>query len=192
MRLTDLALAFPTLFVLLLATALIGTDGPALALLIGLTLWMSGGRVLRGRTLELRRAPYVEAAIALGATPLRLLSRHVAPNLRETAAVVAILAVNHAIESESTVSFLGLGVRPPAASWGTLLTNAQGYLAVAPWLAIAPGVAILLTVLATYLVADSLRAPRRRAPTGKRRLALRRRLPARLGPQPAGRGAPPA
>ncbi len=163
MRLTDFAFAFPTIFVLLLAATLVGGGVPQLTILVGLTLWMTIGRVVRGRVLELRQAPFVEAAAALGASPWRLVGRHVLPNLQETLAVAVVLAIHHAILSESTVSFLGLGLRPPLASWGTMLANSQAYLATSPWLAVAPGLAIAFTVLATYAVAQSLSLPQETA-----------------------------
>lgn len=153
MRLTDLAISFPTIMVLLLAASLLGPRPTQLLLIISVTLWMAGARIVRGRVLEVKEAPFVEAAISLGASRPRLMLRHVLPNMQETIAVTTVLAINHAILSESVVSFLGLGVRPPEASWGTMLTNSQSYFFRGFWLILAPGAAIMLTVLATHSLA---------------------------------------
>lgn len=153
MRFTDLAISFPTVMVLVLAASLLGPAPTQLLLIISLTLWMSAARVVRGRALEIREAPYIEAAVSLGVSRQRLLSRHVLPNMQETVAVTVVLAINHAVLSESVVSFLGLGVRPPDASWGTMLANSQSYFFRGFWLIVAPGAAIMITMLATYSLA---------------------------------------
>jgi peptide/nickel transport system permease protein len=156
MRLTDLAISFPSILTQLLLVTLIGHSTMQLLLIIAFTLWTSGARVVRARTLEIRELPYVEGAIAGGASPLRILTRHVLPNMQETVAVVIVLAVEHAVLNEATISFLGHGVSPPQASWGTMLSNAESYFFRGSWLIVFPGLAILLTLLASYSFARRL------------------------------------
>jgi peptide/nickel transport system permease protein len=161
MRFTDIAIAFPSILVLLLAAALLGRGPERLLLIISFTLWTSAARVIRGRVLEIKEAAYIDAAVAIGVSPLRLFLRHILPNMQETVAVTAVLAINHAVLNESIVSFLGLGIRPPASSWGTMLSNAQSYFFRGSWLIIAPGLAIMITLLATYAIANRLTLQRR-------------------------------
>jgi peptide/nickel transport system permease protein len=150
MRGVDLALAFPSLFVILLCAAFVRPGAPQLILLLGLTGWMPVARLVRGRVRELRRAPFIEAAQAVGAGHFRLLVRHLLPNAGAVLFVAAVVQLNRAILAEATVSFLGLGIQPPEPTWGNLLTGAQGYLYGAPWLAVAPGLAIAASLLAVY------------------------------------------
>lgn len=147
MRATDLGMALPTLFVILLFTTLV-TPGPrSLVLLIGLTGWMPVTRLVRGQTRSILAEPYVEGARTLGIGELRLLRRYLLPNVSAIIAVAALLQISRAILTETTISFLGLGIQPPASTWGNMLTGAQGYLLSAPWLAIFPGLAIVGTLL---------------------------------------------
>jgi peptide/nickel transport system permease protein len=157
MRVTDAMLAVPTLFLVIAALTFFGTSVTGLVIAIGGTSWMGLARLVRGELLSLREQPYVEAARALGARPLRVFARHALPHLGPTVIVNATFGVGTAILTESALSFLGLGIQPPTASWGTMLTNAQNYLYSTPWLAIYPGVAILLTVVAVNVFGDALR-----------------------------------
>ncbi|MBV9359565.1 MAG: ABC transporter permease [Chloroflexi bacterium] len=150
MRSVDFALAFPSLFAILLFTALFAAGPWQLIVLIGITGWVAVARLVRGSVRELRGAPYVEAAQALGAGRVRLVRRHLLPNIAGVLFVASLLQLNRAIVTEPTISFLGMGIQPPAPTWGNLLIGAQNYLYSAPWLAIAPGLAITLTLLAVY------------------------------------------
>ena len=114
-------------------------------------------RVTRGEVLAQREREYVQAAQALGARDGRLILRHLLPNISGALTVQTSLAVATAILAESSLSFLGLGVQPPQPSWGSMLNAARGYLAEAPWMAVFPGAAIFLAVLAFNLVGDGLR-----------------------------------
>ena len=157
MRLTDAALAIPTLFVVITVLTFFGPSLPTLVIAIGVTSWMGTARVVRGELQVLRARPFVEAARALGNHGLPIVTRHLLPHLVPTVLVASTVGVGTAILMESALSFLGLGVQPPAASWGNMLSGAQTYLSAYPRLAIYPGVLILLTVAAVNLVGDALR-----------------------------------
>ena len=157
MRLTDVALSIPALPLVLLISGLVRPDVPTLVLLIGALAWMPTARLVRGQFLTLRERDYVEAARALGAGSLRLIWRHILPNAMAPLTVSATLAVGQAIMLESAMSFFGFGVQPPTPSWGNLLNEATQYLDTAPWLAVAPGLLIFITVLAVNAMGDGLR-----------------------------------
>jgi len=164
-RVVDAMLACPFL---ILAIALAAFLGPALSnamIAIGVTAAPVFVRVARGATLDAMTNDYVEAARAIGNPPWRVALRHVAPNIVPPVLVQATLAIALAIIAEASLSFLGLGQQPPAPSWGSMLNSAQRFLTQAPWLAVFPGMAIFLAVLAFNLVGDGLRDaldPRRR------------------------------
>lgn len=157
MRFTDGVLAIPAFFVVLCALTFFGSSLPNIILVIGLTSWMGLARLVRGEILSVRQEVYVEAVRALGAHNYSILLRHVLPQVIPTMIVNGTLGVANAILAESALSFLGVGVQPPAASWGNMLSGAQNYLYNAPCLAIYPGMLILLTVLAFNLIGDGLR-----------------------------------
>jgi peptide/nickel transport system permease protein len=117
---------------------------------------MATARVVRGEVLAIKQMAYVEAARSLGASHVRILLRHVVPNTLGPIVVSATLAVGNAIIVESSLSFLGLGVQPPTPTWGNMLMDAQATMATEPWLAIFPGVAILLVVLSVNFIGDGL------------------------------------
>ncbi|MDR7482146.1 MAG: ABC transporter permease [Armatimonadota bacterium] len=157
MRFTDAMLALPTLFVILAALTVFG-GGPATATaVIGLTTWMPVARVVRAEYLRWRVSEFVDAARALGAGDVRIMRRHILPQVVPSIIVAATLNVAFAILTESAISYLGLGIRPPLPSWGNMLQNAQVYLWSAPTLAVYPGLLILLTVLAYNFLGDGLR-----------------------------------
>ena len=164
-RIVDAMLACPFL---ILAIALAAFIGPGLAsamIAIGVTTAPRFVRVSRAATMDAATNDYVEAARALGNPPWRIALRHVAPNIVPPVLVQATLAIASAIIAEASLSFLGLGQQPPAPSWGSMLNSAQRFLTQAPWLAVFPGAAIFLAVLAFNLVGDGLRDaldPRRR------------------------------
>jgi len=164
-RVMDAMLACPFL---ILAIALAAFLGPSLSnamIAIGVTAAPVFARVARGATMDTMTNDYVEAARAIGNPPWRVALRHVAPNILPPVLVQATLAIALAIIAEASLSFLGLGQQPPAPSWGSMLNSAQRFLTQAPWLAVFPGAAIFLAVLAFNLVGDGLRDaldPRRR------------------------------
>ena len=164
-RVVDAMLACPFL---ILAIALAAFLGPALTnamVAIGVTAAPVFARVARSATMDTMTYDYVEAARAVGNPPWRVALRHVAPNILPPVLVQATLAIALAIIAEASLSFLGLGQQPPAPSWGSMLNSAQRFLTQAPWLAVFPGAAIFLAVLAFNLVGDGLRDaldPRRR------------------------------
>jgi len=156
-RITDAMLAIPFL---ILAIALAAFLGPSLGnamIAIGVTATPIFVRLSRGQVLAVRAEDFVEAARAVGNPPLRILLRHILPNILPPVIVQATLAIAAAIIAEASLSFLGLGQQPPAPSWGSMLNSAQRFLTQAPWMAIFPGLAIFLTVLAFNLLGDGLR-----------------------------------
>jgi len=157
MRITDTFMAFPYI---LLAIALLAALGPSfinMFLAIGLIGWTSIARVIRSVILQVKENDYVSAARALGANNLRIVLRHILPNSIAPVVVYATMGIGSAILSEAALSFLGLGIQPPTASWGLMISDAQQYLTIAPWLVFIPGLAILLTVLSFTLLGDGLR-----------------------------------
>jgi peptide/nickel transport system permease protein len=159
MRLVDGALAIPRLFVLLLLV-LVWERIPlgALILVLGVTGWLGTSRIVRGEVLRLRHEPFVVAAQALGASPGRILGRHLFPNVAGPLIVAATLGVGEVILIEAGLSFLGLGVQPPTPSWGGMILDARPVLLSAPWTSVFPGLAILVTVLAANLLGEALQA----------------------------------
>ncbi len=159
MRVVDAALAIPRLFVLLLLLV-VWERIPlyALVLVLGTTGWFATSRLVRGEVLRLKHEPFVTAAVALGAGAWRTITRHLLPNAAGPILVAATLGVGDVILLESGLSFLGLGIQPPTPSWGGMVLDAQPLLLTAPWTAIFPGAAIVLTVLAVNLMGDALSA----------------------------------
>ncbi len=157
MRFTDAMLALPTLFVILAALTVFGGGPTTVTIVIGLTSWMPVARVVRGEYLRWRVTDFVEAARGIGNSDLRIMLRHILPQVMPSIIVAATLNVAFAILTESAISYLGLGIRPPLPSWGNMLQNAQIYLWSAPNLALYPGALILMTVLAYNFFGDGLR-----------------------------------
>jgi len=156
MRMTDAMLAVPRLPLLMIASAFVQPSVPLLVLLIGLAGWMETARVVRAEFRTLRSRGFVESARALGAGHARLVARHLLPNAAQAAIVSITLAVARGILLESALSFFGVGVRPPQASWGNMLYQSQAALATEPWLALAPGLFILLTTASVNTLGDRL------------------------------------
>lgn len=157
MRFTDLMIAFPAL---LLAIALSAIFEPSLyivAMVIAMVNWVQVARVVYTETVGLTQRDYIEATRALGATPVRIVFRHVLPHLLPTVLVYATLGIATTVMLEATLSFLGVGVRPPTPSWGNIIFDSQSYFFSAPWLVFFPGMAILLVALAFNIVGDALR-----------------------------------
>lgn len=168
MRLTDLFLSLPQLPLLLLVVYLFRDSiktiaGPELGIfilvviIIGALNWMSVARLVRANVLKLREMEFMSAATALGASPLRLISIHILPNVLSVIIVAATLAVGNGIVTESTLSFLGLGFPPDMPTWGQMLFQAKDYLTWSPHMAFFPGLAIFATVLSINYVGDGLR-----------------------------------
>ena len=157
MRVGDIQLAFP---VLLLGVALLAVLGPGLGnliLVLAISGWITYARIVRGQTLSLKHRDFVEAARALGAKDLGVIWRHVLPNVWAPIVVVATFSVARMIIAEASLSFLGLGIPAPAPSWGAMLDEGRNYITTGWWLALFPGVSILLVVLGINLVGDWLR-----------------------------------
>lgn len=157
MTVTDWALAMPRLVLLLALVALWDRSLWLVILVLGATGWMPIARLSRAEVQAVVRRPFVSAARATGLSRRRLVARHVLPNALTPVVVAAALAVGNAITLESGLSFLGLGVPPPAPSWGNMIAGGREALVHAPWIALFPGLAIVLVVLATNLVGDGLR-----------------------------------
>jgi len=156
MRITDAMLAIPRLPLLMIAAAVLQPSVPMLVLLVGLAGWMETARVVRAEVLSLAARDFVSAARAIGASPARVLIRHVLPGVLPATAVATTLAVGRGILLESALSFFGVGVQPPTASWGNMLYQAQTTMTSEPWLAIFPGAMIFVTVLACNAVGDAI------------------------------------
>jgi peptide/nickel transport system permease protein len=158
MRLVDAALAIPRLLVLILVASLWGTLGlVSLTLLMAGTGWFGVSRLVRAETVALRDREFIVAARALGNPPARLLVRHVLPNVVAPALVAATLGVANVILLEAGLSYLGIGVRPPTASWGAIIQDGAARVADLWWLTLFPGLAILVTVFACNALGDALR-----------------------------------
>ena len=157
MRLTDTMLCFPQVFLLLVLAAFITPTVISIALIIGLTSWMEVARIIRAQIQYVKEQDFVQAAFALGASERRIMFKELLPNAIAPVLVSATLNVANAVLMESYISFLGYGIQPPLASWGNMLTNAQSYFDLAPWLAILPGVMITLTVMSFNFLGDGLR-----------------------------------
>ena len=147
----------PSMFLLVLLSALLNPDIILLGVIIGLLGWMGTARIIRGMALSVREQDYVLAARALGARDGRILFSHLLPNVFSLVTVIAGFDVASGILAESGLSFVGLGVKPPTASWGSMLSSSLENVSRAPWLVLFPGLAICLTTLAIFLLADGLR-----------------------------------
>ncbi len=156
-RLVDSLMAFPLLALLLTLSAVFGPSLRNVVIVIGCSVWASYARVVRAEVLSLRERDYVFAARSCGATSARIIFRHIVPNALGPVVIIASLAVGGIIILESALSFLGLGVQRPTASWGTMLSDGRDYIRNYPHISIAPGIAITLTVLAFNLIGDGLR-----------------------------------
>ncbi len=157
MRTVDVMLSIPTFFLILAVIAFLNPSIWNIMIVIGLTSWMGVTRLVRAEFLSLRNREFVLAAQALGAKDFRLIFRHLLPNSLTPIIVSSILGIASAVLVESGLSFLGLGVQAPQASWGNILTDGKEYIQFAWWLSLFPGLAILLTVLGYNLLGDGLR-----------------------------------
>ncbi|MGQ0639659.1 MAG: ABC transporter permease [Gemmatimonadaceae bacterium] len=156
MRLTDAMLSVPRLPLLMVLGAILQPSIAILVVMVGIVGWMETARVTRAEVLSIRERPYIEATRAAGARVSRQIVRHVMPNVLSPLAVAATLAVGRGILLESTLSFFGVGVQPPTASWGNMLYQAQSTMTTAPWLALFPGLMIFATVAAINSLGEQL------------------------------------
>ena len=157
MRGVDVMLCFPSFFLILAVIAFLEPSLTNIMAVIGLTSWMGVARLVRAETLSLRERDFIAASKLCGASAPRLLFVHILPNTLAPVLVSATLGVAGAILVESSLSFLGLGVQPPDASWGNMLMEGKNVLEIAPWLSLWPGLAILVTVLGYNLLGEALR-----------------------------------
>lgn len=157
MAISDALLALPRLVLLLVCAALWRPGLLTVVLVLVLTGWMGVARLVRAELLGIKSRPYVDAATALGASSTRVLVRHALPNSLGPAIVATTLGVGNAILLESGLSFLGLGIQPPRPSWGNMIAGGRDLIVVAPWVAVAPGLALIATVLACTLLGDAMR-----------------------------------
>lgn len=157
MRAVDVMLCFPSFFLILAVIAFLEPDLTNIMIVIGLTSWMGVTRLVRAETLSLREREFVDAARLAGTPTSKILIRHILPNALAPVLITATLGVAGAILVESSLSFLGLGVQPPTASWGNMLMEGKAVIESAPWLSVYPGLAILITVLGYNLLGESLR-----------------------------------
>ncbi|HET9514138.1 MAG TPA: ABC transporter permease [Gemmatimonadales bacterium] len=157
MRLADITLAFPTLLLLIAIAAAVNPSLLVVFIVIGAVGWAAMARLVRSQVLVLRGTDYVTAARALGAPDRRLLFRHLLPNVRAQVIVAATLGAAGAMMAEAALSFVGLGVKPPTPSWGSMVADGRDLLRVAPWVSVVPGLALGLTVLGFNLVGEALR-----------------------------------
>ena len=157
MAVSDAMLAIPRLILLLLCAALWRPGTTTVVVVLAATGWMGVARLVRAEVMGARHLSWADAAQAIGTTPLRVLVRHVLPNAIGPAIVATTLGVGNAILLESGLAFLGLGVQPPQPSWGNMIAGGRDLIVTAPWVAIAPGVALILTVLGCTLLGDAWR-----------------------------------
>lgn len=157
MRSTDGIMAFPAFFLVVAVTAVTGPSLVNVTIIIGLTSWPVIARLIRGEVLSLKQRDFVTAARVSGAGSIQVMRRHLIPNIMPSLIVASTLQIAFAILTEATLSFLGLGVRPPTPSWGNMLTVAQQNMFIAPWVIVGPAAAVVLTVLCLNFVGDGLR-----------------------------------
>ncbi len=157
MGIMDILFSFPPLILILAVSAALGPSLTTATLVIGLVYSPRFARIARGPALAVMQEQYVEAARVVGVAPWRIILRHLLPNVTAPLIILTSLSVSTAILTEATLSFLGLGVQPPTPSWGVMLSDARTYMIISPWVAIFPGAAIMIAVLAFNLLGDDLR-----------------------------------
>jgi peptide/nickel transport system permease protein len=171
MRIIDVMLVLPTVLLALVIVAMLGPGVFNLMVAVGISNAPRFARVIRAEVLAVKKMVFVDAASALGASSVRLMSRHVLPNTLASILVLSTLRVAQAITTEASLSFLGLGVAPPTPTWGSMISDGRIYLRTSPWVAIVPGVMIMLIVMAFNLFGDGLRDildPKLRGPKARK------------------------
>ena len=157
LRAIDAQLSFPVILLVIAVTASIGASIGVLIVLMGLSAWPQIARIVRSDVISVRELEYVEAARAIGAPPMRIILRHIAPNVLSALIVVATYELSRMILIEATLSFLGLGVQPPTPTWGGMISEGQKYVQTSWASSVFPGAAITLTILAINMLGDALR-----------------------------------
>jgi len=157
MAAADTVLAVPRLVLLLVCAALWQPGTTTVVIVLAATGWMGVARLIRAEVAGARVLPYVDAASALGVSPARTLWRHVLPNALGPAVVATTLGIGSAVMLESGLSFLGLGIQPPAPSWGNMIAGGRELIVSAPWVSLAPGLAVIVTVVSATILGDSWR-----------------------------------
>ena len=157
MRLVDAVLSFPALVLALALGAVIGAGLTGVVIALSVVYTPTFARLMRGQVLSVRTREYVEAARVIGSPGWRIVKQHVLPNVATPIVVQASLSIAFAILAEASLSFLGLGVAPPAPSWGGMINQGRGYLQQAPWLVFGPGAALFVTILGLNFVGDAIR-----------------------------------
>ncbi len=157
MRIIDMFMAIPSFFLILVIVTSFGNHPAVVIITVGLAFWAQMGRVVHAEFRKFRKVEFVEASQALGGSHIRVMLKHIFPQVLPQAIVLASLGVGWAILTEAALSYLGLGIQPPLASWGNMLQNAQQYLFLKPILAVWPGLFIAITVLMFNLLGNSLR-----------------------------------
>lgn len=157
MRLVDALMSLPTFLIMIVMNAYLKPGLGNVILIIGALTWMNVARIVRGQTMTLKERDYVVYSKVSGERKATIILAHILPNMVPTIIVTATINIAQAILMESALSFFGLGVRPPDASWGSMLSNAQQYLTQAPWLAVFPGLLILITVISFNYLGEVLR-----------------------------------
>jgi len=157
MRLTDITLSIPIILIAVLLAAVTGPSFQNVILIVGLLLWPRYARQIRGETVSIETQDFIDLARASGCSDIRIMWRHIFPNLIPTILVLVTLQVGYVIIVEASLSFLGVGIPPPQPSWGSMVAEGRAYITTAWWICLFPGLAILLTCLAFNLFGDWLR-----------------------------------
>lgn len=153
----DISWSFPTVLMAIFLVAVLGPGLTNVMIAVGVVYWGGFARVVRGQALSLREWEFITAARSIGASHVRIMLRHILPNIISPVIVMGTLMMGDAILIEATLSFLGMGAQPPIPSWGSILASGRSYLRLAPWVTLFPGIAIMLTVLGFNLLGDGLR-----------------------------------
>jgi peptide/nickel transport system permease protein len=156
MRLVDLAFAFPTILLAMVLAVIFEASFTNIILVISLVLWAEYARMARGETLKVKEMDFVALAQVAGVSELKIMLRHILPNVASSLIVLATLQVGIVIIMESSLSFLGVGIPPPTPDWGSMIAEGRSYIVSAWWLSVVPGVAIVVTVLSFNLLGDTL------------------------------------
>ncbi len=157
MRLTDIMMAFPLILLLIALAVILQPSVGVIIVVIAIGGWAGTARLIRGEIISLKEREFIMAARAVGVSDMGILLRHMLPHIIPTIIVWLMLGIAPAIMTESVLSFLGVGVQPPTASWGNMISDGQAYFRIAPWLVVYPGLAIVVTVVSLNLVGDALR-----------------------------------
>ena len=157
MRLADLLLAFPQMVVAIAVAGILGGGLGGAMLALGITMWVSFARLARGHTLAIKNEPYITAAKLQGKNSLKIMFTHILPNILEPVLINALTQIGTTMIGISGLSFLGLGVVAPQAEWGSMISNARGYIQVQPWATLAPAIAMIITIVIFNLLGDAAR-----------------------------------